>query len=258
MENHPSECLNCHTETHGKYCHECGQKTGTHRITLSHFIMHDLVHGVWHLDKGLLFTLRESVLRPGYMAMNYLKGSRVKYYNVFYLALLVIGLNVLLSKYFHGGADAHETTSTGLVIEKDTVDVSYYIDHYFKLLLFLLVPFFAFAGSRSFKKLKLNFAEHAIIGGHLLLTGTLWSFVFILVSQAVYRLPFQVLEYVLYTIICVLFLLPVRIYYQATRGQYTLLRFIPRMLLWYLWFCFQVFLVMLVIALITGKYNIRL
>ena len=259
METHHSNCLNCHTEIHGNYCHECGQKASTHRITLSHFITHDLVHGVWHLDKGLLFTLKESVLRPGYMAMNYINGSRVRYYNVFYLALLVIGLNVLVSQYFHGQVNTHTNTEpTGLVIEKDAVDISYYINHYFKLLLFLLVPFFAFAGLRSFKKLNLNFAEHAIIGGHLLLTGTLWSFVFIVVSQAVYRLPYPVLEYLVYAIICLVFLLPIRIYYQATRTQYNLFRFILHILLWYVWFCFQVFLVMLVIALLTGKNNIKL
>lgn len=259
METHHSECLNCNTETHGKYCHECGQKTSTHRITFSHFITHDLVHGVWHLDKGLLFTLKESVLRPGYMAVNYIRGSRVKYYNVFYLALLVIGINVLVSQYFHGQSASHENPqAAGIVLEKDTVDISYYINHYFKLLLFLLVPFFAFAGLRSFKKLDFNFAEHAIIGGHLLLTGTIWSLTFILISQAVYILPYAVLDYLVYAVLCVLFLLPVRIYYQATRTHYTLLRFLLQMILWYVWFCFQVFLVMLVIAILTGKTNIRL
>lgn len=264
METHHSDpiaigCLNCNTETHGKYCHECGQKTGTHRITLSHFITHDLVHGVWHLDKGLLFTLKESVLRPGYMAVNYIRGSRAKYYNVFYLALLVIGLNVLVSQYFHGQTASHESPqAAGIVIEKDTVDISYYINHYFKLLLFLLVPFFAFAGLRSFKRLNFNFAEHAIIGGHLLLTGTLWSFVLILVMQAAFRQPYLVLDYVLYGLLGVLFLLPVRIYYQATRTQYKLLRFLIQVVLWYVWFFAQVFMVMVVIAILTGKTNIKL
>lgn len=193
------------------------------------------------------------------MAVNYIRGSRVKYYNVFYLALLVIGLNVLLSQYFHGQSASHKSPeATGIVLEKDTVDISYYINHYFKLLLFLLVPFFAFAGLRSFKKLKLNFAEHAIIGGHLLLTGTLWSFAIILVMELEYRLAHPVVLYVLYGFLGVLFLLPVRIYYQATRTHYTSLQFLLRIIVWYVWFCFQVFMVMVVIALLTGKANIRL
>lgn len=88
---HSKNCLNCDTPLGGKFCYECGQKSDTHRITARHFIFHDLVHGVWHLDKGLLFTLKETFTRPGYAAMDYINGKRVRYYNIFYLMILVLG-----------------------------------------------------------------------------------------------------------------------------------------------------------------------
>lgn len=78
------------------FCPSCGQKTDTHRIVLKHFIFHDLIHGVWHLEKVIVFTLKETILRPGQAALDYISGKRIKYYNVFYLSLLVIAVNILL------------------------------------------------------------------------------------------------------------------------------------------------------------------
>ena len=44
---------------------------------MKHFVMHDLLHGVWHLEKGILFTLKETIIRPGQAALDYIKGKRV-------------------------------------------------------------------------------------------------------------------------------------------------------------------------------------
>ncbi|MBD1429705.1 DUF3667 domain-containing protein [Sphingobacterium litopenaei] len=82
-------CLNCHKEIHGKYCSHCGQSADTHRLSLSHFIAHDVVHGVFHLDKGLLFTIKQVLTRPGYAAMDYIAGKRKSYYNFFYLIFII-------------------------------------------------------------------------------------------------------------------------------------------------------------------------
>jgi hypothetical protein len=58
-------CLNCQAEIDKNYCSTCGEKTDIHRITVKHFLFHDLLHGVWHIDKGILFTLKETIVRPG-------------------------------------------------------------------------------------------------------------------------------------------------------------------------------------------------
>ncbi|RYD58971.1 MAG: DUF3667 domain-containing protein [Sphingobacteriales bacterium] len=111
MEGHHHACLNCGAVLISKYCHECGQKSDTHRITMSHLVKHDLVHGLWHFDKGLLYTLKESFLRPGHMAMDYISGKRIKYYNVFYLILIVIGINALAIHYFKAFYDIKEAAA---------------------------------------------------------------------------------------------------------------------------------------------------
>ena len=68
-------CLNCNFTIDNKFCPSCGQKTDTHRIVIKHFVMHDLLHGVWHLEKGILFTLKETITRPGQAALDYIKGK---------------------------------------------------------------------------------------------------------------------------------------------------------------------------------------
>ena len=101
-------CKNCGENTigKGKYCHGCGQKSRTHRLTFKHFIEHDIIHGVLHLDRGLPLTLKEIFTRPGGVAMDYIEGKRKKYYNFFYLLLLIIGVvSILLTSFSNIGRE---------------------------------------------------------------------------------------------------------------------------------------------------------
>jgi hypothetical protein len=261
METHKHECLNCGTTLISAYCHDCGQKADTHRVSLSHLVKHDLVHGVWHVDRGLLYTVRESFLRPGYMAMNYIRGKRIKYYNVFYLILIVIGINLLVAHFLKQHYNISSETTTGVVLHEDQVDVSYYVWRYFKLLLLLVIPFFAVSGSISFRKLKLNFAEHTIIAAHILLGGAMWYFFVIAGMYTSIDIDSYIFNLFVWGFVVMAWLHPVRVYYQATRNEYTPGAFAWRMLLWYC--CNAILLgalvwaVLITISSITGKGTIK-
>ncbi len=252
-------CLNCDATLTGAYCHQCGQKADTHRITVPHLIQHDLVHGLWHFDKGLLFTLREAFVRPGTMAMNYINGKRVRYYNVFYLILLVLGINALVAHYFKQHYHIVDTNTTkGLVLDNKTADVSYYIKHYFKLLMFLVIPVFALSGFLSFRKLKLNFAEHAVIAGNLLLTGSMWYF---FVEVGIYcsiSYGSIIFNSIVWAFAIITFIQPMRLYYPAAQHIYSKTDFALRLLQWYSFVLLQLYLVLLILAAITGKTNFKL
>lgn len=259
METNKHVCLNCDGPLMGAYCHECGQKANTHRITVPHLIQHDLLHGLWHFDKGLLYTLREAFLRPGTMAINYIRGKRVRYYNVFYLILLVLGINSLVAHFFKQYYHVAEGSShKGLVIEKNTVDVSYYIKHYFKLLMFLIIPLFALSGLISFRKLKLNFAEHAVIAGNLLLAGALWYFFVIVGMYSSRSIGSTIFNLIVWGFGIVVFVQPARVYYPAARDVYTKKDFALHLLQWYGFMMLLLWVVMLVIGGFTGKTNIKL
>jgi hypothetical protein len=259
MEAPKHACLNCGTTLISSYCHDCGQKADTHRITVPHLIKHDLVHGVWHVDKGLLYTIRESFMRPGHMAMDYIKGRRVKYYNIFYLILIVLGINLLTAHYLRAHYEVvDEHATAGLVISKDNVDISYYVKHYFKLLLFLVIPFFALSGLVSFRKLKLNFAEHVIIAGNILLIGAMWYFLVIVGMYTSIDVDSEVFNYLVWGCVVMAWLQPARVYYQAGGKEYTKGGFLLRMLLWFVCLAAQLWFVLWLITVSTGKTTITL
>lgn len=71
------QCLNCETPLEGAFCHACGQKAEIHRSISG--IMHDLVHGVLHLDGKLWNTLPLLVFKPGGLTREYIEGKRARH-----------------------------------------------------------------------------------------------------------------------------------------------------------------------------------
>ncbi len=164
-------CLNCEKELIDKYCHGCGQKADTHRITFKNFIFHDVLHGTFHFEKGMLFTAKEALIRPGKSALDYISGKRIRYYNVFYLTLITFGL-LLFIRHFLENVDLNEV---GEVIPKKPSlnEASEKMEEIFsqksKIIIFLFVPFAALNSLLLFKSKKLNLSEHAVLAGMILL-----------------------------------------------------------------------------------------
>lgn len=161
-------CLNCETASKGKFCPNCGQKTDTHRITFKHFIFHDILHGMWHVEKGILFTMKQAILRPGKAALEYISGKRIRYYNVFYLTLLLIGLNFFISRI------QDWMTERYLNIKEEELDgvgklMGDFLSNNSKVILLSFVPLFAINSFIIFRRKKLNFSEHFIVSGMMFL-----------------------------------------------------------------------------------------
>lgn len=177
-----NSCLNCEHLTNGKFCSNCGQKTDTHRITFKHFIFHDILHGVWHFEKGILFTIKQAMVRPGHAALDYISGKRIRFYNVFYLTLLLIGLNIFIT---HIQTElSHEYLNTSLHPETDDFgrNMDAFLTNNSKLIIFSFIPLFAINSFILFRRKKLNFSEHFIISGMMFLGVMILNTVFTLVS----------------------------------------------------------------------------
>ena len=82
MKHTESRCLNCRQLLlmHQRFCHQCGQKTDTHRINF-HYLVHEVPHSIFHVDNGILFTLKELFTRPGQSIREYLEGKRQQHSN---------------------------------------------------------------------------------------------------------------------------------------------------------------------------------
>lgn len=70
-----TNCNNCNHELTGKYCSGCGQPVQLKRID-SHYIMHEIEH-VLHIEKGILFTIKELLIRPGQNIREFIKDNRM-------------------------------------------------------------------------------------------------------------------------------------------------------------------------------------
>lgn len=161
-------CLNCDEAVDKNYCSNCGQKTDTHRINFKHFLVHDILHGVWHVEKGILFTIKEALTRPGKASLDYISGKRIKYYNVFYLIVILVGVQLLLAKSYENLQIIHFPEIYEQLHQK-TNGASTFLSDYSKVLILSLVPLFALNSFILFRKKKLNLSEHFILSGMVFL-----------------------------------------------------------------------------------------
>ena len=171
---HPTNCLNCATllTADDHYCPTCGQKTDTHRISMSH-IWHDLTHAITHADRGVFFTLRELLLRPGTVAREYLAGKRKKYFNPFSLLILIVGIYILANSVFKPySQDVFTPKQTPSWVNTEAKKRQYnklmekrheigdFMNHHVNIVLFVSTPFFAAIFWLLFRRRGYNYAEH--------------------------------------------------------------------------------------------------
>ena len=152
-------CLNCGAPLEKAFCGDCGQSANTHRMSFKHFVMHDVVHGIWHLDKGFVYTLKQLFTRPGKAAREYLAGKRVSYFNLLTLLSLLAAVYLFVLSRL----------PTEIVIEgrRDSAFIELLV-RYSKWLLIASVFLFSLSSFLVFRRAKLNYTEHLILNGFLL------------------------------------------------------------------------------------------
>ncbi|WP_129715642.1 DUF3667 domain-containing protein [Pedobacter sp. SYP-B3415] len=172
-------CLNCTAPLTTKYCPDCGQKASTHRYSIKHFVEHDFVHGVWHVDKGLLYTVKELFTRPGHSVREYIQGKRVNYFSFITLIILILTITALISPYVH--VKISQLTPGN---NKQAMNAfEQFVSKYPKLVIILLVPLNSVFSFLWFRRAKMNFSEHLVANSYKaaaeLIIGLLFTIVVI-------------------------------------------------------------------------------
>lgn len=168
-------CLNCDQPLNSRYCADCGQKAATHRYSLHHFLVHDLVHGIWHLDRGILFTLKALMLRPGRSVREFIQGRRANYFNYITLLLLILGAAHFLEGFL-------PMKLSDILPESNRAAMSVveqFSSRYPKLVPLITIPLSSVFSYLWFRKAGLNGTEHMVLNtykasGEMLL-GLLFS-----------------------------------------------------------------------------------
>lgn len=91
-------CKNCGSSVSGNFCSNCGQSANTHKLNI-HFILHDLQHGLFHFDKGILYTAKELLTRPGHTIREFIEGKRVRHFQPLSFVIVLATFYGLLYHY---------------------------------------------------------------------------------------------------------------------------------------------------------------
>ncbi len=147
-DGHPQNCLNCEAALVGSYCHDCGQSAHTHRMSFKHFLLHDFVHGIWHLDKGFPATFKKAFVNPGKEIRNYLAGKRVGWFSILTMILILYGVLSYASSFSKSESTIEHSESVRAFSE--------FMEHYTKWILLSLCFVCSWSSVLVFKRAKLN------------------------------------------------------------------------------------------------------
>ena len=96
MTEEHHRCHTCGLEYQGNYCPCCGQSAKIGRYSFKKAFL--LFLDVWGVgNRGMFRTLRDLILRPGYMIRDYISGMQMAYFPPFKLLFLLTALTLVVS-----------------------------------------------------------------------------------------------------------------------------------------------------------------
>nr|WP_294942768.1 DUF3667 domain-containing protein [uncultured Mucilaginibacter sp.] len=151
-------CKNCNTEVTLNYCANCGQPVHIKRIN-GHYILHEIEHE-FHFEKGILYTVRELLLRPGENIKHFLTENRSRLVKPSIFIVVTSLIYTLVNHYFHiedgyPKNDAFTKSATGFIFK--------WVQEHYGYSNVIMGVFIAFWIKIFFKKYGYNFYEILIL-----------------------------------------------------------------------------------------------
>lgn len=113
MATEEHECTTCHTQFQGNYCPRCGQSARIGRYSFKAAFL--LFLDVWGMgNRGMFRTLRDLILRPGYMIRDYLSGMQMAYFPPFKMLFLLTALSLIV---------AHGVNIKGITVDEQRQEI---------------------------------------------------------------------------------------------------------------------------------------
>ena len=93
------ECASCGTVFQGNFCPRCGQSAKIGRFSFKKAVI--LFLDVWGVgNRGMFRSIRDLMLRPGYMIRDYLRGMQSAYFPPFKMFFLLAALSFVVEHGF--------------------------------------------------------------------------------------------------------------------------------------------------------------
>ena len=178
--HHIVTCLNCGNRYHGSFCNSCGQDAHAGKID-RHFVYHELQHALFHIDKGILYTLRTLFAAPGRTIKSFIEGHRVKHFKPLTFVIVIAGLYAFVNHFFNHTVIV--SRHTGIQIADNSVElVNEYLKEYFEWFILIQLPLIAWIYFAFFRKYGTNYIEQLVICAYVTGMRTLISILLLPVS----------------------------------------------------------------------------
>jgi hypothetical protein len=171
-------CKNCNTEIKQNYCPNCGQAGKIKRID-KHYIA-DEIGQVLNFDRGILFTVKELLIRPGENIKNFISENRRRLVKPIIFIIVTSLIYSLINHYFNieeGYVNYNETKRS------TTGDIFKWVQNHYGYANIIMGIFIAFWTKLFFKKYKFNFYEILILLCFVMGIGMLIYSVFALIQS---------------------------------------------------------------------------
>jgi hypothetical protein len=156
-------CKNCNHQLKEKFCGNCGQSADTHAMNF-HFLWHDIQHGLFHFDKGILYTTKQLFIKPGKTIREFIEGRRVRHFRPISFVLLLATVYGFLYKYFH----INTVAEFALNKNKHLVEtVNNWLASHYAISTLITIPIYALSTYIIFKKQGYNYIENFILNAYI-------------------------------------------------------------------------------------------
>jgi len=197
-------CKNCNQSTNGKYCHNCGQSTRTDRIN-SHYIAHELQHSLLHVDRGIFYTIKELLLRPGNTIRDYLAGKRISHFKPFAFVIILGTIYGFICHFLevYPENSIYTTDAANEEVSNFTKLAYDWVYSHYSLVMLAFIPFYALGSYMVFRKSGYNYIEFVVVCSYIVgvqililiatyfiyyFTLSLWVVIFSFVVSYIYHI----------------------------------------------------------------------
>lgn len=168
-------CKNCNIEVNLNYCANCGQPVKLKRIN-GHYILHEIEH-VLHFEKGILYTIRGLLTRPGDNVRHFVTENRSRLVKPIIFIIITSLIYTLVNHFFHFEDgyikfDGAEKSAVGLI--------SKWVREHYGYSNILMGVFIALWLKLFFRKYDYNFYEILILLCFVMGMGMLFLAIFTL------------------------------------------------------------------------------
>lgn len=168
-------CKNCHHPINENYCGNCGMPAVLKRVN-GPYIIHEIQH-ILHFEKGILFTIKALLLRPGQNIRAFLTEDRTRLIKPVIFIIVTSLVYTAISHFFH---IEKGLASSGKAAHSATTVIMTWIEGHYGYANIIMGIFIGFWLKLFFRKSGYNFFEILIMLCFVMGTGMLIFAVFAL------------------------------------------------------------------------------